>query len=299
MEDMDMNDEHVANEMSQRAVSLYGQNEGVDDFPVLKAFQQYIDAEQEKARKRILGLGIFFGAVLVIVITVFMILLHGINMRNQSLSDRLVEYAMKESDRRHSARTDESSVDARQNDAALKAMTDALAAIQRNIETSSKNAEKSRSEKALDDVAEQKESIRLQRMQNQLEAEKKLLAEERERLHQIEIERQRRKLYPELYEETAVRRNTPSRSRMLTDEDIREIIREAYPEASVREETKAAPAVKTEKTNRTEAEKSSEVEVEEDGDAVEYFKDDNYTIPVDVKGTDAKVRFTLPTVSVD
>ena len=34
------------------AVSVYGQTDGLDDFPVLKAFQQYIDSEQAKARKR-------------------------------------------------------------------------------------------------------------------------------------------------------------------------------------------------------------------------------------------------------
>ena len=31
----------------------------MDDFPVLKAFQQYIDAEQAKARKRMAIMGIF------------------------------------------------------------------------------------------------------------------------------------------------------------------------------------------------------------------------------------------------
>ena len=36
-----MNENPAAN----NAVSIYGQ-EGLDDFPVLKAFQQYIDAEQ-------------------------------------------------------------------------------------------------------------------------------------------------------------------------------------------------------------------------------------------------------------
>ena len=36
----------------RNAVSVYSQD-AMDDFPVLKAFQQYIDAEQAKARKRL------------------------------------------------------------------------------------------------------------------------------------------------------------------------------------------------------------------------------------------------------
>ena len=47
------------NQINQNAVSVYGQ-EGLDDFPVLKAFQQYIDAEQIKSRKRMVMLSIFF-----------------------------------------------------------------------------------------------------------------------------------------------------------------------------------------------------------------------------------------------
>ena len=71
----------------------------MDDFPVLKAFQQYIDSEQAKARKRMLMLCIFFGALMVIVISVFLMLLLNVSSRNQSLNDRLVEYAMKERER--------------------------------------------------------------------------------------------------------------------------------------------------------------------------------------------------------
>jgi len=292
MEDMNSNTGISPDEMSQRAVSLYGQNEGVDDFPVLKAFQQYIDAEQEKARRRILWLGVFFGAVLVVVVAVFMILLHGINMRNQTLSDRLVEYAMKEADRRQNVQLAAPSVAAPQNDAALKAITETLVAIQKNIEASAKDSGKSQADKAMNDLSAQKESLRLQRMQNQLEVEKKLLADERERLHQIEVDRQRRKLYPELYEDSGRRDSTPSRSRTLTDEDIREIIREAYPEAE-REAAKSAPASKKASRKKI-VEAEPEEETDPEDDAIEYFKDDDYTIPVDVKGADSKVRFTVP-----
>ena len=50
---------------SSNAISLFGQAANANDFPVLKAFQEYIDAEQSKARKRMLGLSIFFVVLLV------------------------------------------------------------------------------------------------------------------------------------------------------------------------------------------------------------------------------------------
>jgi len=281
-----INSENVADDIPQRAVSLYGQSDGVDDFPVLKAFQQYIDAEQEKARKRILSLGIFFGVILIVVVAVFMTLLYGINSRNQALSDRLVEYAMKEADRRQIPLP---AATTQQNDAAFKAMTETLSALQKNIEASNRNANQTESENALRDIDAERESMRLQRAKNQLEIERKQLADERERLKQIEVEQQRRKLYPELYEDSR-RPASPSRTRTLTDEDIREIIREAYPD-SERREVQQMPVKKI--SSKKMAEDTIDVESESD-DAIEYFKDDDYTIPVDVKGSDSKVRFTVP-----
>lgn len=281
----DMNTQNLGGEIPQRAVSIFGQNEGMDDFPVLKAFQQYIDAEQEKARKRIIGLGIFFGAILVIVITVFMILLHGINTRNQTLSDRLVEYAMKEADRRQAPAAAQSPA---QDTAALKAMTEALVSIQQKLQ----NAEA----KPVSVDAEHERKVRadtekLERAKKLLEQEKQRLDAEKERLRQIEIDRQRRKLYPELYEDDegmSYRRLSPSRSksRNLTDEDIREIIREAYSDAG---EVKCETA----KSKKAEPAEDSEEVGDLDG-AIEYFKDDDYTIPVDVKGSSSKVKFTVP-----
>ena len=54
-------DGNIAGSIPPNAVSVYGQTaDAMDEFPVLKAFQQYIDAEQAKARKRLISLGIFF-----------------------------------------------------------------------------------------------------------------------------------------------------------------------------------------------------------------------------------------------
>ena len=78
------------------AVSLFGDaSGGAGDFPVLKAFQEYIDAEQAKARKRMLGLSIFFIVLLVVVVVTFVLVLTFMIRQNQSLSDRLLDMAFK------------------------------------------------------------------------------------------------------------------------------------------------------------------------------------------------------------
>jgi len=275
MNSEDMNSQNLGGEIPQRAVSIFGQNEAMDDFPVLKAFQQYIDAEQEKARKRILNLGMFSGAILVVVIAVFLFLLHGINVRNQALSDRLIEYAMKEADRRQQPSA--------QDAMAMRAMTETLATIQQklqNTEAKPITFDENREKKVREDAA------KIERAKMLLAQEKQRLAEERERLRQIEIDRQRRKLYPELYE-------TPSRSgsRTLTDDDIREIIREAYSDLKDDEhERTQSKRISTEKSGK----KTASSEDDDLDGAIEYFKDDDYTIPVDVKGSSSKVKFTVP-----
>ena len=78
------------------AVSLFGQGGGVNDFPVLKAFQEYIDAEQAKARKRMLGLSVFFIVLLIVVVITFTLVVTTVLGRNQSLSDRLLDIALRE-----------------------------------------------------------------------------------------------------------------------------------------------------------------------------------------------------------
>ena len=86
------------NNNQQNAVSIYGQ-EGLDDFPVLKAFQQYIDAEQAKSRKRMLELSIGFACILAVVVSIFLVVLGSLSTKNQNLNDKLLEYVMKDRDR--------------------------------------------------------------------------------------------------------------------------------------------------------------------------------------------------------
>ena len=115
----------------QSAVSLYGQTDAMDDFPVLKAFQQYIDAEQNKARKRMIMLCIFFGFLMAVVVTVFVAMLQSVNLRNQTLNDRLVEFAMKDRDRTASPVVVQSAP--AQDNSALIALSSRVEALQKQL----------------------------------------------------------------------------------------------------------------------------------------------------------------------
>jgi Skp family chaperone for outer membrane proteins len=91
-----INPETIHPETSGNAVSVFGASNDVNDFPVLKAFQQYIDAEQAKARKRMLGLAVFFVVLLSLVVITFTIIVMNVSQRNQDLSDRLLDIALRE-----------------------------------------------------------------------------------------------------------------------------------------------------------------------------------------------------------
>ena len=90
-----MNDnEHTGEVPPQTAMSIFPQGGAMNEFPVLKAFQQYIDAEQARARKRMLGLSVFFIILLTLVVATFVMLLVPILGRNQTLQDRLLDMVL-------------------------------------------------------------------------------------------------------------------------------------------------------------------------------------------------------------
>ncbi len=91
-------DEELTNPSGQttNAVSLFSQGGSSNDFPVLKAFQEYIDAEQTKARKRMLGLSIFFVVLLMVVVATFAVILVMLVNSKQAMMDRLLDMAMQE-----------------------------------------------------------------------------------------------------------------------------------------------------------------------------------------------------------
>ena len=196
----------------QNAVSVYAQD-AMDDFPVLKAFQQYIDAEQAKARKRLLSLGIFFGILTGAIIAVFVVMLINMTTRNQELNDRLVEYAMKDRDRQSAV-----VVQPPQDNSTILALTTKLEDLQKKLEESRIKSEKEaavaaeRARIAAEEAAKPKgptpEELEIKRLNALLAAEREKTSEqarhEKERMEkelkrQEELEAYRRKHYPELY----------------------------------------------------------------------------------------------------
>ncbi len=208
------------------AIKIYG-NDMADEFPVLKAFQQYIDAEQAKMRKRTMLLCIFFSFVLTIVIAVFVGLLLVSSSRNQTLNDRLIEFVMKERERQQVVTQPPS---AQQDDKAIQMLAGRLEEFQKAL-IQSKEAEK----KAAEESAQAKErvtaeSLEIERLKTLLAVEKEKVAAEREKQRQAELEAYRRKHYPELYEskpKTEVRRKrTPSAEEIEADREIESIVKD-------------------------------------------------------------------------
>ncbi len=210
------------------AIKIYG-NDMADEFPVLKAFQQYIDAEQAKTRKRTMLLCIFFSFVLTIVITVFVGLLLVSSSRNQTLNDRLIEFVMKERERQQHISAQPAPAP-QQDDKAIQMLAGRLEEFQKAL-IQSKEAEK----KAAEESAQAKErvtaeSLEIERLKTLLAVEKEKVAAEREKQRQAELEAYRRKHYPELYEskpKTEVRRKrTPSAEEIEADREIESIVKD-------------------------------------------------------------------------
>ena len=289
------------------AISVYQQENAMDDFPVLKAFQQYIDAEQIKSRKRMVALCIFFGILMTAVVGVFMYMLNSISARNQQLNDRLVEYAMRDRDRQPAV-VQQAPQLSEANEAAMRAMTDTLVALQKQIAEQQRPqqvvatpvppqpvvapavAEPNPDEVALElktRAAEEK----LRKARALLDAEKRKLAEERERMRQEEVERHRRRLYPEYYgEKKTVAQPQPQVQPQpkpqpqqvqpqISDDDIADILREVDEVSGAA----AKPAI------------DGEDDFDDMEDAIEYFSDDDYGAPApeETKGTASKWHVPL------
>ena len=296
---MHMSIEHNMNAgIPQTAISVYQQDNAMDDFPVLKAFQQYIDAEQIKSRKRMVSLCVFFGVLMTIIVAVFMFMLHSISTRNQQLNDRLVEYAMRD---RQPAVTPQAPApqvsDA--NEAAMRAMTDTLVALQKQIVEQQQRPQQvfaapvvqapaspapvvsALPEPTPEEVAiEQRTRAaeeKLRKARALLDAEKRKLAEERERLRQEEVERHRRRLYPEFYSEKKPNPQPQPQAQKpqqkISDEDIADILREV---------------------DEVSGSMSEDEDLDDDmEDAIEYFHDDDYEAPTEAKGTASKWHVPL------
>ena len=228
MRKYDMND--IENDISHNAVSVYGQESTMDEFPILKAFQEYIDAEQAKARKRITALSVFFGVMLVAILAIFMTLLVKSYDDNQHLNDRLVDFMQQErerSDKEHAEReraAAEAAARPSRDSAAVIELTKKIETLQEKIYNAQRKAddaertlvekEKLMAEKdkqaaealkkAIEDAKPKgpsQEELEIARLKALLAAEKQkqAAAVEKERRRQEELEAYRRKYYPEHY----------------------------------------------------------------------------------------------------
>ena len=184
---------------STSAVSIYGQADAMDDFPVLKAFQQYIDTEHSKARKRMIMLCGFFAFLMIVVVTVFVMMLLNVSQRNQALNDRLIDFAMKDKNVNASAPVVVQSAPAQDN-SVLVALTARMEQMQKQIERQNgEEAEKSGPPPASpspEEIAREKklqeEKAKLEQDRIRLKQEEKRLAEEKERLRkEREAEKER------------------------------------------------------------------------------------------------------------
>lgn len=263
-------------QINDNAVSVYGQDDALDDFPVLKAFQQYIDSEQNKARKRLMVLCSFFGFLMMVVVTVFVIMLMNISARNQSLNDRLFEFAMRNQDRGSNGSA--VVVQPPQDSSAILALTAKIDEMKKKLAEDQANAEKAaaeaaaRAEKAALEAALPKkptaEEIEIKHLKDLLIAEREKNSLEKERQKQAEIEAYRRKHYPELYEDEDSKPlpKTPVRKRqkkLAADELIEEVDK-------ILEESKSISYFN---------------EDEDEEDAAEDVKPKNNSIPVEIKGS--------------
>ena len=217
-----MNDNPIADDnpgIPRNAVSVYAQDSGMDDFPVLRAFQQYIDAEQSKARKRLVTMGIFFTLLIGAVIAVFVFMLATLSQRNQQLNDRLVEFAMNDRNRQPSAPVVVQSAPQPSDNGALQALAAKLEEMQKNLAERDRKAEETAKAAAAAEAAKPKgptpEQIEIQRLKALLDAEKQKSAAEQERRRQEELEAYRRKHYPELYQ-TVPKKGAPQPERKAT-----------------------------------------------------------------------------------
>ena len=224
----------MENTEATNAVSIYGQSDAAEDFPVLKAFQQYIDAEQSKARRRIVWLSVVFGFTTIMLVALFLFIISVISNKfenrmmafsnkNQELNDRLVEYAMKDRERPRQ--------ESEEGKAALNVMKDAMSALQNQLAEQQKllaNEQRRNSEivaaqaqgrAKIDEEREANEKARraneaamreseskmreneakIEKIRALLAAERERLAAEREKLKDEAKELHRQRLYPEYY----------------------------------------------------------------------------------------------------
>ena len=285
-------------------ISLYGDGSG-EDFPVLKAFQQYIDAEQAKARRRLLTVSIVFVVTLIAVIAIFSMMVIKANDQTQTLNDRMVELLLKDKDR-----SVEEAKAAAVQELTVKTLNETLEKLQKRIEEQDRKATEAaaaaakeiaaakaaaEAPSAVDPVLDrraQEQEAKIQKALALLKSEKQKLAAEKEKLRQEELERYRREHYPEYYAKKEAAEKALTGLDDIDDEVSYFDDEEEEPE--VPEVRKPVRKSVPKPVQNKPAEVKKDVDLDDDDGAIEYFNDaDSYTIPVEVKGKRAGWRVPL------
>ena len=285
-------------------ISLYGDGSG-EDFPVLKAFQQYIDAEQAKARRRLLTVSIVFVVTLIAVIAIFSMMVIKANDQTQTLNDRMVELLLKDKDR-----SVEEAKAAAVQELTVKTLNETLEKLQKRIEEQDRKATEAaaaaakeiaaakaaaEAPSAVDPVLDrraQEQEAKIQKALALRKSEKQKLAAEKEKLRQEELERYRREHYPEYYAKKEAAEKAQAGLDDIDDEVSYFDDEEEEPE--VPEVRKPVRKSVPKPVQNKPAEVKKNVDLDDDDGAIEYFNDaDSYTIPVEVKGKRAGWRVPL------
>ena len=221
------------NNDSPTSLSIYGQQNFDEEFPVLKAFQQYIDAEQAKGRKRLAIFAIFSVVVILILIAIFVVLLVDAFHENRRINDRLLELALSERNRAVATPAPAAPVvvNPQSDNTAILSLTAKIEELQQKLANNQKaadNAEKERIKEELKRAENERkaaaaEKKAVEEMKKRMEEEKKskekaqadeisrlkaLLILQKEKVeaekekaeqHRKHLEEYRRKYYPEAY----------------------------------------------------------------------------------------------------
>ena len=210
------------------AVRIYERADASTEFPVLKAFQEYLEAEQAKAHKRMLSLSIFFIVLLVIVVLTFSVIALFMINRNQTLSDRLMDIALRERMTPAVQPAPAPVVNVQQpaqppvdDGARMKPILEKLEAMQAELARARAAAAAAEARakaqppamKQFEDPqdaklreAAEREAADIAKQQAAVKAAREKLKAEQELLRKEQIEQQRRRLYPEYYAQEDARK---------------------------------------------------------------------------------------------
>ena len=219
----------VPDEMSgSTAVRIYERADASTEFPVLKAFQEYLEAEQAKAHKRMLSLSIFFIVLLVIVVLTFSVIALFMINRNQTLSDRLMDIALRDRTAaiqqpapvapvvnvQQPAPVDDSArltpilakLEAMEAELARARAAAAEAEARAKAQPAAPAAPSEDPQSAKLRAAAEREANEIAKQQAAVKAAREKLKAEQELLRKEQIEQQRRRLYPEYYAQEDARK---------------------------------------------------------------------------------------------